>query len=112
MTSKSAEVSLRLLDKAGMTDDTCVLDVGGGDSRLVDHLAARGLTCLAVTAPSSTSSWTNRIASGIGLACSRPSSRTARPSSPRSRPTAPRAAAACRCAATPPTRSLRSSATS
>ena len=41
-------VSLQLLDAAGVTADTCVLDVGGGDSRLVDHLAARGLECLAV----------------------------------------------------------------
>jgi trans-aconitate methyltransferase len=42
------EMSLRMLDAAGLTPDTCVLDVGGGDSRLVDHLAARGLDCLAV----------------------------------------------------------------
>lgn len=42
------EVSLRLMDAAGLNDATCVLDVGGGDSRLVDVLAARGLTCLAV----------------------------------------------------------------
>lgn len=41
-------VSLQMLEAAGMTSDTCVLDVGGGDSRLVDHLAARGLDCLAV----------------------------------------------------------------
>ena len=32
----------------GPGPDTCVLDVGGGDSRLVDVLAARGLDCLAV----------------------------------------------------------------
>jgi SAM-dependent methyltransferase len=41
-------VSLRLMEAAGLTPDTCVLDVGGGDSRLVDCLAARGLDCLAV----------------------------------------------------------------
>jgi SAM-dependent methyltransferase len=40
--------SIRLLEAAGLDSDTCVLDVGGGDSRLVDHLAARGLDCLAV----------------------------------------------------------------
>lgn len=40
--------SLRLLEAAGLTRDCCVLDVGGGDSRLVDQLAARGLDCLAV----------------------------------------------------------------
>jgi len=42
------ETSLRLLEAAGMDADTCVLDVGGGDSRLIDHLAARGMDCLAV----------------------------------------------------------------
>lgn len=41
-------VSLQLLDAAGLTPESCVLDVGGGDSRLVDQLAARGLDCLAV----------------------------------------------------------------
>jgi SAM-dependent methyltransferase len=41
-------VSLRLMEAAGLTPETCVLDVGGGDSRLVDLLAARGLDCLAV----------------------------------------------------------------
>lgn len=42
------EVSLRLMEAAGLTLETCVLDVGGGNSRLVDCLAARGLDCLAV----------------------------------------------------------------
>ena len=41
-------ISLEMLDAAGMTADSCVLDVGGGDSHLVDALAARGLVCLAV----------------------------------------------------------------
>lgn len=41
-------VSLRMLESAGLTTETCVVDVGGGDSRLVDQLAARGLDCLAV----------------------------------------------------------------
>ena len=41
-------VSLELLEAAGLTTTTCVLDVGGGDSHLVDTLAARGLDCLAV----------------------------------------------------------------
>jgi trans-aconitate methyltransferase len=41
-------VSLGLLEAAGLTTHTCVLDVGGGDSHLVDALAARGLDCLAV----------------------------------------------------------------
>jgi hypothetical protein len=42
------ETSIQLLEAAGLSDDTCLLDVGGGDSRLIDHLAARGLDCLAV----------------------------------------------------------------
>jgi SAM-dependent methyltransferase len=41
-------VSLRMLEASGLNSDSCVLDIGGGDSRLVDALAARGLTCLAV----------------------------------------------------------------
>jgi SAM-dependent methyltransferase len=43
-----ASVSLELLDAAGLTTDTCVVDVGGGESRLVDALLAKGLDCLAV----------------------------------------------------------------
>jgi SAM-dependent methyltransferase len=42
------DTSLQLLEAAGLDADTCVLDVGGGDSRLIDHLAARGMACLAV----------------------------------------------------------------
>jgi SAM-dependent methyltransferase len=41
-------VSLEMLDAAGLNEASCVIDVGGGDSRLVDALAARGLRCLAV----------------------------------------------------------------
>ncbi len=41
-------VSLRFLEAAGLSADTCVLDVGGGDSHLVDVLVARGLHCIAV----------------------------------------------------------------
>lgn len=44
----SPATSLALLDAAGLRTDSCVLDVGGGDSHLVDALVARGLTCLAV----------------------------------------------------------------
>jgi len=42
------ELSLHMLDAAGVSARPCILDVGGGDSRLVDNLVARGLTCLAV----------------------------------------------------------------
>jgi 2-polyprenyl-3-methyl-5-hydroxy-6-metoxy-1,4-benzoquinol methylase len=41
-------VSIRMIEAAGLTPDTCVIDVGGGDSRLVDELSTKGLTCLAV----------------------------------------------------------------
>jgi len=44
----SPRVSLELLERAGMTPASCVIDVGGGDSGLVDCLVERGLTCLYV----------------------------------------------------------------
>jgi hypothetical protein len=37
-----------MIEAAGLTPDTGVLDIGGGDSRLVDALVAKGLKCLAV----------------------------------------------------------------
>lgn len=37
-------VSLELMEAAGLSEDTCVLDGGGGDSRLVDALARAGST--------------------------------------------------------------------
>ncbi len=42
------QVSLDMLDAAGVTPETCVIDVGGGASHLVDALIRRGLTCLHV----------------------------------------------------------------
>ena len=44
----SPAVSLQLLEAAGLHPHTCVLDIGGGNSRLIDALLARGLNCLAV----------------------------------------------------------------
>jgi SAM-dependent methyltransferase len=41
-------VSLAMLDAAGLTAHWCVVDIGGGESRLIDQLIQRGLTCLAV----------------------------------------------------------------
>jgi SAM-dependent methyltransferase len=41
-------LSLQMIEAAGLNTETCVLDVGGGDSQLVDQLTARGLECLAV----------------------------------------------------------------
>lgn len=41
-------ISLRMLGDAGLTPESYVIDVGGGDSRLVDALTARGLDCIAV----------------------------------------------------------------
>jgi SAM-dependent methyltransferase len=42
------EQSIRLLEAAGVNPASCVVDIGGGNSRLVDHLIERGLTCLTV----------------------------------------------------------------
>jgi SAM-dependent methyltransferase len=44
----SPEVSLRLIRTAGLTSESCIIDVGGGDSHLVDALVAEGLRCVAV----------------------------------------------------------------
>jgi hypothetical protein len=41
-------MSSQMMEAAGLGPDTCVLDIGDGDSRVVDALAARGLDCLAV----------------------------------------------------------------
>ena len=41
-------VSLQMIEAAGLSADTCIVDVGGGESRLVDQLLARGLDCVAV----------------------------------------------------------------
>lgn len=41
-------VSLTLMQAAGLDKNSCVIDVGGGDSRLVDHLVEQGLDCIAV----------------------------------------------------------------
>ena len=40
--------SLRLLQAAGLTAESCVIDVGAGDSRLVDTLLELGLKCVTV----------------------------------------------------------------
>ena len=41
-------ISIRMLEAAGLGPDTCVVDIGGGDSRLIDLVVARGMDCLAV----------------------------------------------------------------
>lgn len=41
-------MSLQMIDAAGLPPDACVLDVGGGESRLVDALLARGVNCIGV----------------------------------------------------------------
>ena len=40
--------SLQLIEAAGLRLDTCVLDIGGGDSRLVDALLIKGVGCVCV----------------------------------------------------------------
>jgi len=42
------EVSVRMMEAAGLNTESCVLDVGGGNSRLVDYLVGHGLDCVAV----------------------------------------------------------------
>ena len=37
-----------MIEAAGLTRDTCIIDIGGGESRLVDALVERGVTCMAV----------------------------------------------------------------
>ena len=58
------------MEAAGLSAETCVLDVGGGDSQLVDLLAARGLDCLAVLDVSETA--LQRAQSRLGNAASMP----------------------------------------
>src|SRR6266550_4166522 len=43
-----ADVSLDMIEAAGLGRDSCVIDVGGGESRLVDALIDRGVTCVGV----------------------------------------------------------------
>ena len=64
------EASLRMMEAAGLTRETCVLDVGGGDSHLIDVLAARGLECLAVLDVSGAA--LGRARSRLGAAASIP----------------------------------------
>jgi len=42
------DTSLHLLESSGLNPETCVLDVGGGDSHLKDALAARGPTTISL----------------------------------------------------------------
>lgn len=63
-------ISLEMLESAGMTPESCVLDVGGGDSHLVDALAARGLDCLAVLDVSGAA--LERAKTRLGLAAQTP----------------------------------------
>lgn len=42
------DVSIRMLERAGIGPHSCVVDIGGGESRLVDALVGRGFTCVAV----------------------------------------------------------------
>ena len=61
-------LSLRLLDAAGLEPTTHVIDVGGGDSRLVDALVMRGLTDITVLDISGSA--LGRARARLGLAAS------------------------------------------
>src|SRR5262245_45426685 len=41
-------ISLEMIEAVGLNSETCIVDVGGGESRLIDVLLAEGLDCLAV----------------------------------------------------------------
>lgn len=45
---REPSTSLRLIDLTGPSRESCVIDVGGGDSRLVDALLERGMACVTV----------------------------------------------------------------
>jgi trans-aconitate methyltransferase len=44
----SPAISLQLIEAAGLSTDSCVIDIGGGESRLIDVLVARGIHCVGV----------------------------------------------------------------
>jgi SAM-dependent methyltransferase len=44
----SPDMSIAMIEAAGLTRDTCIVDIGGGESHLVDALVERGVTCIAV----------------------------------------------------------------
>ncbi len=64
------QVSLSLLEAAGLGPDTCVVDVGGGQSHLVDALIARGLRCITVLDVSATA--LERVRTRLGASASIP----------------------------------------
>ena len=47
-TEAEPTVSVRMLETSGLSTATCIIDIGGGNSRLIDCLLERGLTCLTV----------------------------------------------------------------
>lgn len=63
------EVLLRLIEEAGLTSESRVIDIGGGESRLVDALLARGVRCVAVLDVSQTA--IDRVCARLGAAASR-----------------------------------------
>lgn len=40
--------SLKMIDELHLTNDTQIIDIGGGDSRLVDHLIIRGFSNISI----------------------------------------------------------------
>ena len=66
-------VSIQMMEAAGLTADSCVIDVGGGDSRVVDALVARGLDCVAVLDISETATTPQRRTAKVSppLSCNR-----------------------------------------
>ena len=63
------EVSLRLIEEAGLAPESFVIDIGGGESRLVDALLARGVRGVAVLDVSQAA--IDRVRARLGAAAAR-----------------------------------------
>jgi SAM-dependent methyltransferase len=44
----SPDLSIAMIEAVGLSGVTCIIDIGGGESHLVDALVARGIACIAV----------------------------------------------------------------
>lgn len=65
---EQATLSLRLIAEAGLSPHDAVIDVGGGASRLVDELLAKGCTALTVLDLSGTALAKSRARLGVNAA--------------------------------------------
>ena len=61
------ETSLELIERAAPGSSASIIDIGGGESTLVDDLLARGYQNISVLDISQTAVDVNKTAAGIGL---------------------------------------------